>query len=120
VVDPGLIIERHESVSLVRFRDPSILDSLSIQRIGRSLQEVVEAPGVSGVVLDFTNVRFLASEALRVLLTLRSKAEKSRSRIALCCIRPELIRVFSLTNLDQMFKIFENSEAALEHARGER
>lgn len=116
--ESSLDVRNHEGVQLVCFRDPSILDSVTIQRISRQLAEVVDEPAAAGVVLDFSNVRFLASEALRTLLALRNRAERRKIPVALCNIRPELIRVFSLTNLDQMFKIFENSEAAQEFVRG--
>lgn len=109
----NLTIEQHESVRVVRFRDQSILDSVAIQNIGRNLQGVVGEAG-GAIVLDFSNVRFLASEALRVLLNVRAQAEKGKVPVSLCGIRPELLKVFSLTKLDKMFKIHADVPTALE------
>jgi len=105
-------IEQVEGVTVVGFRDASILDVLTIQRIGTALFEVVEG-GHKSVVLDLKHVRFLSSQALGVLLTLRKKADKAGCDVALAGIRPELARVFKITNLDALFKFYPDREAAV-------
>ena len=107
--------EQIGSVTMVSFRDASMLDAVTIQRIGRDLYKIVEAKGAQNVVLDFSHVRFLSSQALGVLLTVRRKADKAGTKVALSAIRPELARVFKITNLDKMFQFFDTNEAALDH-----
>jgi anti-anti-sigma factor len=58
-------------------------------------------------------VRFLSSQTLGVLLTLRRKADKANITVALAGIRPELIRVFEITNLDKLFGFFDTTEEAV-------
>jgi len=110
---PSLRIEESEGVTIVSFRDASILDAVTTQRIGRQLYEVVENAGKRKVVLDFDNVRFLSSQTLGVLLTLRRKADKAGVKVALASIRPELVRVFEITNLDKLFGFFKSTEDAV-------
>lgn len=102
-----------EGVTVASFRGASILDALTIQQIGRELYDLVEGRGIKKLVLDFAEVRFLSSQALGVLLTLRKKADKASSQIALAGIRPELRRVFKITNLDRLFGFFEDRGKAL-------
>lgn len=110
---PSLRIEESRGVALVSFRDVPMLDTTTTQRIGRELYALVEAPTNRKVVLDFEDVRFLASQALGALLTLRRKADKADVRVAIARIRPELVRVFEITNLDKLFTFFETTDDAI-------
>lgn len=109
----ALKLEDVANVTVVGFRDASILDALTIQRIGKELYDIVEAQGKKRVVLDFGDVRFLSSQALGVLLTLRKKADKAGASVCLARIRPELARVFKITNLDQLFKFHDSRDHAI-------
>lgn len=109
----SLKVEDAEGVCVVSFRDASILDVLTIQRIGKELYDLVEVGGRRSIVLDFSDVRFMSSQALGVLLTLRTKANKSGARVALASIRTELARVFKITNLDRLFKFHATRQAAV-------
>lgn len=110
-----LNITHTDASYVVRFRNATILDTLTVQRISRELYEVLECPGAQCVVIDFQDVRFLSSHALGVLLTLRRRAAKGGVKVALAGLRPELLRVFQATKLDQVFTLFESGEAALAH-----
>lgn len=108
-----LKLNENDGVTVVSFRDASILDALSIQRIGKELYDIVDALGKKKVVLDFADVRFLSSQALGVLLTMRRKADKTGAKVALAAIRPELFRVFQITNLDKLFSFFDKADDAV-------
>jgi anti-anti-sigma factor len=109
----SLKISDQGGVTVIGFKESGILDAATIQRIGRELYEVVEKQGRKQIILDFSNVRFLSSQALGVLLTFRRKADSAQAKVALAALRPELRRVFSVTNLDKLFTFHETKEAAL-------
>lgn len=113
----SLKIQEAEGVTTVGFRDASILDVLTIQKIGNELYNIVENDGAKKVLLDFGDVRFLSSQALGVLLTLRRKADKVGAKVVLARIRPELARVFKITNLDRLFEFYDSTEKAAEKLR---
>ncbi len=108
----SLEITESEGITLVSFRDASILDALTTQHVGRELYGLAESGDHPKLVLDFSNVRFLSSQTLGVLLTLRRKADKAKVKIVLACIRPELHRVFEITSLDKLFEFFDTTEDA--------
>ena len=110
----SLRVSELEGITTVGFRDASILDVLTIQKIGKELYDVVETNGKKKVILDFGDVRFLSSQALGVLLTLRRKADKAGAKIVLARIRPELARVFKITNLDKLFDFHDDLAKAAE------
>lgn len=109
----SLMIRDQGGVAVVGFRESGILDAVTIQRIGRELYEVVEKQGRKQVILDFANVRFLSSQALGVLLTFRRKADAVQAKVALAGLRPELRRVFNVTNLDKLFTFHDDTATAL-------
>lgn len=108
-----LLIHPIKDVTIVNFRDASILDALQVQQIGEELYQLVDAKARRKLVLDFTEVKFLSSSALGVLITLRKKAEDIKGEILLCGIRPELRKVFTITNLDKLFRFYDTEEKAL-------
>ncbi len=110
---PSLKVEESQGVTIVSFRDAPILDAVTTQRIARELYAVAENADKRKVVLDFATVRFLSSRALGVLLTLRRKADKAGVNVVLASIRPELVRVFEITNLDKLFGFFDSREDAI-------
>lgn len=112
--ESSLRVEEINGVTVVNFRDASILDVLTIQRIGRELYEIVEGRKAKKIVLDFGDVRFLSSQALGVLLTLRKKCDKEKAKVALARIRPELARVFKITNLDKLFNFYDDRDDAIQ------
>ena len=109
----ALNVEEVGGVTVVGFRDAAMLDAVTIQRVSRELYDVVEGQGRRKVVLAFKEVRFLASQALGVLLTLRRKAEAVGAKVVICGLRPELARVFHITNLDRMFDFLDTRDEAI-------
>lgn len=110
----NLVVQVEGGIAIAGFRDNQILDVVTIQQIGQELFDLVEDAGHRQLILDFGNVRFLSSQALGVLLTLRRKADQAGAKVVLAALRPELIRVFKLTNLDKMFDFYDRAAKALE------
>lgn len=110
-----LLIQPIRDVTVVNFQDASILDTAVVDEIGRALYELVDAQARRKLILDFTNVRFLSSSALGVLITLKKKSSAIKGDVVLCSMRPELKKVFEITNLNKMFKFCDNENKALGH-----
>jgi anti-sigma B factor antagonist len=115
MAEAGLNVSQTGAAYVVRFQDASILDAATVQRISGELYEVVEKPGAKLMLLAFQDVRFLCSHALGVLLTLQRRADAAGVKVAFAGLRPELVRVFRLTKLDEIFDLFESEPEALAH-----
>lgn len=115
--DDALTITPEDGLQVVRFRENAILDTNTIQGISRRLYELVSGPTPAAMLLDFAHVRFLASQALGMLLTLQRKAKEAGATLALCHLRPELHRVFVVTKIDQVLPLFEEEGEAREFLR---
>ena len=101
------------SVTVARFTDHKILDEANIQQMGEELSALAASGDHKKLLLNFDNVEFLSSAALGKLISLQKKATASSTALRLCSIRPEIFEVFKITNLDQVFDIDDDQDAAL-------
>lgn len=109
-----LLIEDYAGVTVVTFTDSSILDAGTIDQIGRDLYHLTDVQNKQKLVLDFTNVKFLSSHALGVIMTLQRKCQAIKGTLVIAALRKELMKVFSLTGLDKLFKFYPTDRDALE------
>jgi anti-sigma B factor antagonist len=113
-VDNQLLITPYRDVTVVSFQNISVLDSANIESLGRSLLELVEKRDTRKLVLEFSAVRFMSSQALGVLLQLKKALEPVHGKIVIAGIRPELHKVFKITNLHKMFVFHDDLDKALQ------
>jgi len=110
-----LLIQTFRDVTVVNFSDSSILDTLQVQQIGEELYELIDDRATRKMILDFTNVKFLSSSALGVLITVRKKADEIKGKVVLCGMKPDLRKIFKITNLEKLFDFYDNEEKALNY-----
>jgi anti-sigma B factor antagonist len=108
-----LLVEDYAGITLVTFTDSSILDNATIDQIGKDLYRLVDEEKKHNVIIDFSNVKFLSSHALGIILTLHKKAKGASGSLSLCGVRKELMKVFTLTDLDKIFKFYADDKTAL-------
>ena len=108
-----ILVQSYADVTVVTFSDSSILDAATIDQIGKELYYLVDVQNKQKLILDFFNVQFLASLTLGVLLTLHKKIQSIKGTMVFCGLKKDLMKVFTITNLDKMFKFFPDDAAAL-------
>ncbi len=109
-----LLITPYRDVTVVSFQNVSVLDSANIEALGRSLMELVEKQDTRKLILEFTAVRFMSSQALGVLLQLKKAMDPVHGKLVIAGIRPELHKVFKITNLNKMFVFHDDLDKALQ------
>jgi anti-sigma B factor antagonist len=108
-----LLVQRYKDVTVINFQNVSVLDSANIESLGRNLMELVEKQDHRKVVLEFSAVRFMSSQALGVLLQLKRAMDPVKGVIVIAGIRPELHKVFKITNLHKLFTFKDDLDKAL-------
>ncbi len=108
-----LIIENVGGVAVVDFDTNNVLDALQIQKMGEELYRLIDEQGRRKLVLDFSKVQLLSSQAIGMLLNLRKKSQAISGQVLLCGIRPDLHKVFTITQIDKLFQFFDTEKAAL-------
>jgi anti-sigma B factor antagonist len=92
------------------------LDHFTAPRLRAALEEVPFGPGAE-VIIDLSGLEYCDSTGLTVLVTAYHKADGSGSGLALAGLRPELVRVFDIVGLDQLFTVHPTVGDALERPR---
>jgi anti-sigma B factor antagonist len=108
-----LDVNESGSITVIRFRDQKIIDPVAIQELGQELFDLVEKEDRRKIILNFGNVEFLSSAALGKLITFEKKVKRIGAELILTNISPEIFQVFSITNLDKLFKIKDTEADAL-------
>jgi len=72
------------------------------------------AEGEQRYVIDMTETDFIDSSGLVALVMLLKRIKAGQGGIKLCCIKPEILKIFELTRLDQVFDICATRAEAME------
>ncbi len=118
MTDSDLVIREDSGVTIVGFGGSTLIDAEYIEQIAGDLYKLIDKQKANRLVLDFSNVKFLASRMLGVLLTLKKKSESKKGGLALCAVREDLMKVFAVTNLDRTFAFYDDEATALVHFQG--
>jgi anti-sigma B factor antagonist len=74
--------------------------------------------GRTRIVLDFTDVEFIDSTGLSVLLNALRRVGRVDGALSLVCTNPTVLRLFEITRLDATFDIVATRDEALRHVAG--
>lgn len=107
-----LKISRNNGVCEVEFADRKILDELCIAELSEELSRLVQnEPGIK-LLLNFEHVDHLSSAALGMLINVNKDVKQQDGLLKLSDIRPQIMEVFKITHLDQVFEIHDSAGAA--------
>jgi anti-sigma B factor antagonist len=88
------------------------VDSVSARHLEGRLVQLIDA-GKARLVVDFSNVVYIGSGGIRVLLMIERRLAERSGRLVICCL-PELIaRLFRITEIEDMFTIAPTRDEAI-------
>lgn len=109
-----LIVEQREGVSVIDFRNATVLDAKHVEAVNLELFDLVENQNHRRLVLNLGSVQLISSQTLGVFLNLRKKLDELEGTMVISGIDPKLYRVFKVTNLTGVFEFFEDTDKAIE------
>ena len=109
----GLLVTEVQGVTIVNFRDPSILDGATVERLGDDLYVLVDQQAKRKILLDFRQVKFLSSTMMGILLALHNKAVKIKGKVVVCGLQDNLMKVFKVMQLHKVLSLARNEEHAM-------
>ena len=62
------------------------------------------------IVLDCTNLNYIDSTGLGVLVSALKKIREADKQISIVCLKPHIAKIFTLTGLDKVFEIGVSQE----------
>jgi anti-anti-sigma factor len=102
-----------EGVHIVPIDKAMLFDERSVMEVLGGVNELLLTGGVRNLVIDLTRVGLAGTPALRLLIRVKSRCAKMRCDFALCGLQPPVREVLKITNLDQVFRIYEDRDAAI-------
>jgi anti-sigma B factor antagonist len=111
VSDFGLVDEAvDDTTHVVSLRGE--IDAMTAPRLGSRLLALADE-GKRGVVVDLTDVTFMDSTGIGVLLNAMSHFEGRHAELVLVCSSELILRPFQLTGVTDLLNIVESREQAL-------
>ncbi len=109
---PRISVEYGEKATIITFTDEKILEEREIVELQESLMGIVEQSEKINLILDFTNVKFLSSAVLGLLIRVSKKIYERDGQLRLCNISPRIYEIFKITRLTKIFDILPDRAAA--------
>ena len=107
-------VDQKGDVAVVRFADKRIWEDPTIEEIGEQLIGLVERGQQKKLLLNFTDVEFVSSAAVAMLITLHKKVQAASAKMKLCSVRPEILEVLKVTQLHRLFEIHGAEQEAVD------
>src|SRR5262245_21781621 len=105
-----------EGVSTVTVHDPQLLLE-GKETFYHLADRPAGAAGPHHVVLNLQNLRHFQSAMLAVLINFQKRVRESGGDVKVCCIDPDVYKVFLLTKMDQIFDIRKTEQEAVAACR---
>ena len=110
-------ISSEGDTAIVTFKKSSISNVEDISITADHIANFIEANRPKRVIFDFNGVKFFSSRVLGMLLETRATLSSWNGQVFISSINPQLHRVFKITNLDQVFEFFPDTESAIKAQR---
>lgn len=88
------------------------IDIHTAARVKEAVDRVVDA-ACRQVVLDLSGVTYIDSSGLVVLISTLKRMQEINGEVMFVCTHPHIVKIFDITGLSQVLKIFPTQEQAL-------
>lgn len=113
-LSPKIAVQYIEKAIVVTLNEEKILEEMEIQALEDIIMPLISADKPTKLVIDFSNVKFLSSAVLGLLIRISKKIYESDGQLRLCCIERNISKIFKITRLDKVFDIFEDQPEAID------
>ena len=112
-IKPRISVEYSENATIITFTEEKILEEKQVQALQESIMSVIaSASGGIKLILDFSNVQFLSSAVLGLLIRISKKVYENDGQLKLCSINPKIFKIFKITRLTKIFDIYDDIGSA--------
>ena len=90
------------------------LDTFSSNALKDTLESLINN-NKHQILIDCSELNFISSSGLRVLLSIGKQLNSLKGKIALCTMKDHIKEVFDIAGFTMLFAIFNNEEEAINH-----
>ena len=113
-INSKISVEHLKNATVALIGEEKILHEHDIQALESSIMPLIENSHGINLIMNFSNVKFLTSSSLGLLIRISKKIYEVEGKLLLCCIDPKIYQIFEITRLNEVFAIFESQELAME------
>ena len=106
-------ISTEGDTAVITFSKSTVSNVDDISAAAANIAFFIDEHQPARVIFDFKGVKFFSSQVLGLLLETRARLAAYDGQVLISSINPQLHRVFKITNLDQVFKFFPDSQSAV-------
>ncbi|HEX3358950.1 MAG TPA: STAS domain-containing protein [Tepidisphaeraceae bacterium] len=106
-------LQTETSVSIIQMKLPESIDSADFDRLNQNLLALVEGKSSKAWVIDFTDVDYIGSAMLGLIVNFRQRVQTAKGKLALCGLSPKLLEIIQTCCLDRLFRIAKNRQEAI-------
>jgi anti-sigma B factor antagonist len=108
-----VIIESYDKIVLAKITKERLLEPVVIGPLGAALLKEVDRHARIALVLDLSEVEYMASAFIGQLVALHKAVGVAKGRLALCGLKPSILPLIKVMNLDKIFVIYPEAQAAI-------
>jgi anti-sigma B factor antagonist len=114
VMASDLLITKIGKATIAEFQSSSLMDPIALESMQSRLISLVDEQDLRILILDFSRVEYLSSQAIGIVILLHRKLSAlPHSKFFLCGVKPKLAELLRLTRLDKILKIKESQKEAV-------
>lgn len=96
-----------------RFTFKTIFDPLEIDQLQTDMERIVHTVRAAYYVIDMSNVEFISSGFLGLLISASATLKSMGAKVRVCCLTPGIARVIKTTQLDRVLDIRADLEQSV-------
>ena len=108
-----LLTKKQDDILIAYFQDVRIIDEPRIQSLGKELSDLINETTNNRIVLNFQNVSFMSSAMIGKLILFGKNCKNAGVELRFCNINENVEQVFQLMNLQKVFNISKDEDAAI-------
>lgn len=101
--------EKINNVTVVKFNDVDRFNALIVEPVKEQLKSFFNKPDTR-LALSLENIKFVDSSGFGVFLSIMKTAKSNHGQFKICDIKPEVLELFKLLQLHNIFDLHENLE----------
>lgn len=108
-----MTIIQEEKDGIVELNISGRLDAVSAVEADKDFSSVIDA-GHERLLVNLTNLDYISSAGLRVLLVVAKRIQQNGGKVVLCSLSANVKEVFEISGFSSIFNIFPTSDEAID------
>jgi anti-anti-sigma factor len=108
-----LLVQAYDKIVLAKVMKERLLDIPTIASLSEGLNELLDRYPRISLVLDLADVGYLSSAVLGKLVALHKAIKAGKGRLAIGGVKPPMMPLFKVTQLDKIIQFFPDAQQAI-------